>query len=304
MTEHPAPPRARWMTAAAVCTLVWSSTFLFISIGNDTLPALWACTLRLGAAAAILTLVGLARRERFPAGAALRSALLYGLFQFGINFPLLYWAEKTLPSGLSAIVFATIPLQAALLAWRAGLEPLSPARLAGGGVALAGIALIFGGQMQGPADPWPLVAVIVSTLCANIGSLLLKVGPRQSPVMANATGAALGAVISWGLSALAGERPMLPPTAGSWIALAYLTLAGSVVSFVLWAWLVARMPISRIAFTAVISPLLGLMLGVIVRHERLGPLTVAGAAVVLAGIAIGLQLVPFPARVPARGVSP
>jgi len=297
MSEFPPPPRARWIAAASVCTMVWSSTFLFISIGNDTLPALWACTMRLGFASLILFAIAHARRERLPAGPALRSALLYGFFQFGVNFPLLYWAEKTLPSGLSAILFATMPLQAAILAWRAGLERFSAARIAGGVVAIAGIALIFGGQLRWSGDPWPLLAVVAATLCANIGSLLYKLGPRQAPVSANAIGAGLGALIAGALSALAGEQRMLPPTAGSWIALAYLTLAGSVVSFVLWAWLVARLPISRLAFTAVISPLLGLVLGVVVRHERLGPLSASGALVVLLGVAIGLQLV----RVPGRG---
>ncbi len=294
MTAPPAPPRAQWLAAAAICTLIWSSTFLFISIGNDTLPALWACTLRLALAALILTVLALARGDRFPTGPALRTALLYGVFQFGVNFPLLYWAEKTLPSGLSAIVFATIPLQAAVMARLAGLEPLSPARVLGGVIALLGIGLIFGGRLEGAAGPGPLIAVVLATVSANISSLFLKLGPRQSPVMTNAVGAAVGAVISFGLSALAGEHPTLPPTAGSWIALAYLTLAGSVVSFVLWAWLVARMEISRIAFVAVVSPIIGLVLGMLVRGERHGPLTLVGALVVLAGVAVGLQLVPLP----------
>ena len=98
-----------WMAFAA-CGAIWGSTFLVISIGNDTLAPVWAATLRLTLAALLLGAWTRARGRALPRGAALRAALGYGVAQFGVNLPLLYWGEKLVPSGLSAVVFATIPL--------------------------------------------------------------------------------------------------------------------------------------------------------------------------------------------------
>src|SRR5688572_22383580 len=103
------PPQAALYLAFAGCVLIWGSTFLFIAIGNDTLAPTWGAALRLGLAAAILFAVMAVRRLPLPRGAALKAAATYGLFQFGLNFPLLYLGETEVPSGLAAVIFATIP---------------------------------------------------------------------------------------------------------------------------------------------------------------------------------------------------
>src|SRR6185369_9023703 len=91
---------AAWL-AFAGCSAIWGSTFLVISIGNDALAPIWAATLRLVLAAALLFGWMLVRRQAIPSGAALRAAIAYGVCQFGINFPLLYWGEQRMPSGLA-----------------------------------------------------------------------------------------------------------------------------------------------------------------------------------------------------------
>lgn len=295
-----ASPRldGRSLLAFTGCTLIWGSTFLFIRIGNDTLPPFWASALRLLLAAAILAAILAARGQAWPRGPALRAALGYGLFQFGINFPLLYWGELSVSSGLSAVIFATVPLSSALGSAAFGLERLSWMRVLGGVVSLAGIAIVFSGEHDA-AGVLPILAVFAATLFAVVGSLLLKRGPRQSPIGANAVGSALGGVVCLGISLAAGEHWALPATGSGWFSILYLTVAGSVGAFVLWAWLVGRWDVSRLGFMAVITPLIALTLGVLFRGERLGSMTFAGVAVVLAGVAIGLGLVgrrPAPAR--------
>jgi drug/metabolite transporter (DMT)-like permease len=293
MIEPPASPApaSPWVPAAiAGCTLIWGSTFLFISVGNDTLPPIWAAALRLALASGVLFALTGILRQPLPRGSALQATVWFGLLQFGANFPLLYWAEKSVPSGLAAIVFATIPLQAALLAWRLGLERFSWARIVGGAVALTGISLMFGGELKTRPDPRPLVAVIAATLCANVASLLYKKGPHQPAIPANAVGAALGSVICLGLSRITGEHAIAPPTMQSWGALLYLTFAGSVGAFVLWTWLVNRVPVTRLSFIGVAAPIIALTLGVLVRHERLTGLSAVGAIVVLVGLSLGLEI--------------
>src|SRR6476660_7571916 len=86
--------------AFAACGGIWGSTFLVISIGNDTLAPVWAATLRLALAALLLAALTWARGQRLPRGAALAAALGYGVCQFGVNFPLLYLGERAVPSGI------------------------------------------------------------------------------------------------------------------------------------------------------------------------------------------------------------
>ena len=163
---HAAPhPAAAW-GAWAACSLIWGSTFLFISLGNDALAPLWAASLRLALAVVLLTLIARGLRHPFPRGPALRAALAYGLLQFGINFPLLYWGEKTFPSGLTAVIYATIPLTTALTTAALRMERLTPPRLAGAGVALAGVALLFSDQLGGRVGLAPGLAIFVAATFA------------------------------------------------------------------------------------------------------------------------------------------
>jgi len=219
MSDTPPPPAARsapdaspvaglgpW-GAFAGCTLIWSSTFLVIRIGNDSLPPLWAAALRLALAAALLGGIARARGLRLPRGAALRTATAYGALQFGLNFPLLYWGETILSSGLSAVLFATIPLTSGRFSSTVARLPAVP--------------------------PLPFAAVLTAATAGSLATVLLKRGPRQSPFVINAWGAAVGFPICLAASLIAGERHPWPATPAMVVPLLYLTLAGSVGAFVL-----------------------------------------------------------------------
>src|SRR5436309_14742331 len=98
MTANPQPTYPLAPYAAFLgCCLVWGSTFLVISIGDDSVPPLWAASLRLALAAVLLTALTRLARQRLPRGEALRSAAGIGFLNFGLSFCLLYWGEKTAP---------------------------------------------------------------------------------------------------------------------------------------------------------------------------------------------------------------
>ncbi len=275
--------------AFAACSLIWGSTFLFISLGNGALPPVWAASLRLVLASVLLS--GLARllRHPFPRGAALRAALVYGLLQFGINFALLYWGETSFPSGLTAVLYATIPLSTALLARVHRLEPLAPMKLVGAGVALAGVALIFSGELGGDLHLVPAAALFTAATFAAWSGVLLRRGPRQSPVWANAVGSMAGLVVCLGVSFAGREPHPLPLRFAAWFPVVYLTLAGSLGAFVLFAWLINHWPVTRVSFIGVVNPVVALLLGWLVRGERLGPASFAGSALVILGVIVGLR---------------
>src|SRR5579862_300127 len=98
--------------AFAGCAVIWGSTFLVIRVGNDSMPPVWACGLRLALAAAILNLILFGSGQRWPKGAALKSAAWYGFWEFGVSMPLIYWGEQVVPSGLAAVLFAICPVVA------------------------------------------------------------------------------------------------------------------------------------------------------------------------------------------------
>ena len=123
--------------AFAACSAIWGSTFLVISIGNDVLAPVWAATLRVALASVLLGAWTLLRGQSLPRGPALRAALGYGVAQFGVNLPLLYWGEKVVPSGVSAVVFATIPFSTASSRAALGLERLTARKILGAVIAFA-----------------------------------------------------------------------------------------------------------------------------------------------------------------------
>ena len=284
-----------WLAFATI-TAIWGSTFLVIAVGNDRVPPVWAAALRLTLASALLLGILKLRRQPLPRAKALRASVIFGFFQFGINFPLLYLGEKEVPSGLAAVIFATVPLSNALLTRAVGLERLDAAKLSGAVIALIGVALIFINQLRADVHLLPLVWVLLATWAACIGTIALKRGGGQSPIASNAVGTAVGAAVCFAWSFIAREPHRLPVTAPEWGPILYLALVGSIGGFVIFAWLVHRWEITRVSYVSVVIPVLALALGAAVRHERIGVISLGGSLVVLLGLAIGLRSRPQETR--------
>jgi drug/metabolite transporter (DMT)-like permease len=274
--------------AFTTCSLVWSSTFLAIRIGNDSLAPLWAASLRLAAGSVLLTLIALAWRLEWPRGAALRAAVWFGVVDFGVSLALLYWAEKYVPSSVAAILYATIPLCTTLFARAFGLEPLRPLKVAGSLVGLAGVVVLFSAQLRAALPALPLAAAFLGAVTAALAGVLLKRASGGSPVAVNAVAHLAGAPLCLAGSLALHERWAVPASAGGWWSLAYLTVVGSVVAFVAFAYLIQRWPVVRTSFIAVLTPVLATVLGAVVAHERIGMPALVGAAIVVAGVALGI----------------
>lgn len=277
-----------WL-AFAICCAVWSSTFLAIRIGNSSLAPLWAATLRLCGGAALLALIGVAGRQPWPRGAALRAAIWFGVVDFGGSLALLYWAETWVPSSVAAIFYATIPLCTSLFARAFGLESLRPLKLAGSLVGLAGVVVLMSDQLGAALPALPLAATLLGAITAALAGVLLKRGgPGGTPITVNAVAHLAGVPFCLAASLVLRERWSLPAEAAGWWSLAYLTVVGSVVAFVAFAYLLNRWPVVRTSFVAVITPVLATVLGAAVAHERLGPNALLGGGIVVAGVALGI----------------
>jgi drug/metabolite transporter (DMT)-like permease len=274
--------------AFAGASLIWGSTFLFIAISNEIVAPLWGATLRLAIASIGLIAVAVLTRAAFPRGAALRDVALYGLFQFGGNLALLYWGEQTVPSGMTAVVFATAPLQTALFTRALGLEALHPVKVAAAIVAVIGVAVIFSGQLGVGVPIAGLIAVFLAATTAALGSAFLRRAGRQSPWMANAIGAPIGIAVCLALSVALGEPRALPASLNDWLPILYLAIFGSMGAFVLYAWLLGRWGPTNASFIGVVVPVIALMVGAIFRAEFPPLISYAGAAIVIASVVTAL----------------
>jgi drug/metabolite transporter (DMT)-like permease len=271
------------------CCLIWGSTFLAIRIGNESVPPIWAATLRLVLAAPLLVALVLATRQRFPRGPALRGALLFGVLNMGVNFSLLYWGERVVPSGIAAVLYATVPLSTALIAAAMGVERLAPRKLAAAGLAIVGVGIIFAGEIRLDVPLAGLVAVFLAATAAALSTVILKQYPQPSAIAVNAVGAVAGAVVCALVSIALGEDHSLPTTVAAWWPIVYLVLAGSLGAYVLFAWLVEHWPVTSASMIGVVVPVIAVILGAVARAEQRAPESYLGAVVVLAAVVIALR---------------
>lgn len=289
--------------AFAACCLIWGSTFLAIRIGTETVEPVWGAAIRLAIAGPALALLALATRARWPKGAALKGAALFGFFNYGLNLVLLYWGERTVPSGIAAVFYATVPLSTALLAPLFGVEPLSRRKLAAAVVAFAGVAVIFAGELSLAVPFAGLLAILTAATSASMSNVMLKRAPRQDTLPANAVAAAVGLPVCLLASALLGESRVVPTTSDAWLPILYLVVAGSLGAYVIYTWLIKTWSITNAAYVGVVVPVVAVILGALVKQERPAPLTFLGAAIVIATVVYALrpQRTPSPAgTVPAR----
>lgn len=275
--------------AFCACSLIWGSTFLFIRIGNDALPALWACSLRLMLACVLLNGILFATGNRWPKGEALQAAVLYGVFEFAISFPLLYWGERILPSGLAAVVYAICPVVAIITARFMGMEQLNAARLGAAVLAFGGVALIFWRELIHGGSATGILCVFAAAIAAPIAGLFLQRAPKQNAIGANAVGVSIAIPFAIIASFAMGEPHPMPTTAAQILPIIYLAVMGSVGAFVLFAWLINHWRATSAAFIGVIVPVNAVILGALVRHEAFAPASLVGAAIVIVGVTFALR---------------
>lgn len=275
--------------AFAACCLIWGSTFLAIRIGTETVDPVWGAAIRLAIAGPTLALLALATRARWPRGRALTGALLFGFFNYGLNLVLLYWGERTVPSGIAAVFYATVPLSTALLAPLFGVEPLSRRKLAAAVVAFVGVAVIFAGELSLDVPFAGLLAILGAATSAAMSTVMLKRAPRQDTLPANAIAVAIGLPVCLVASTLLGESRTVPSTSAAWLPILYLVVAGSLGAYVIYTWLIKSWSVTNAAYVGVVVPVVAVILGALVKQERPASLTFAGAAIVIGTVIYALR---------------
>jgi drug/metabolite transporter (DMT)-like permease len=272
--------------AFAGAVFIGGSNFVAVRFSNRELDPLWGAGLRFALAAAVFGLLFAALRLSLPRGRALLLVTTYGLLAFGAAYGCLYWAMQAVPAGIAAVVLAVGPLMTLLLAVAHGMERLSGRALAGALVALAGSVVIFF-QPGSIAFGWGSFALLgVAALCASEAVVVSKLAGGEHPVAMNFLGMSAGAVVLLLVAAAAGERLALPADGETQLALAYL-VGGTVGLFLLVLFVVQRWTASATSYTFVLMPVIAAALGALVADEAITVTTIAGGAVVCAGVYVG-----------------
>jgi len=272
--------------------LIWGSTWLVIKIGYGGLGPFNVAAVRFLLAGLALTPVVPILGVRWPTGRTEWALVLWvGVVLFGADYGLIYWGEQFLDSGLTSILFATLPLITMALAhvYIPG-ERVTPRKLGGTLLAFLGVVALFGDRVRlDPANAGPMLAIVASTVCAAAAAIASKrFGASLHPAALNAPAMLVGAVALGGASVMAGDGLHLPSDVATWSAVAYLAVAGSVFTFLVFFSLLKTWSVTSLSFISVFTPAIALVLGFVFLDERPTLWTVLGAALVLAGVTTAL----------------
>lgn len=269
---------------------IWGSTWLFIKVGLQDLPPLTFAGMRFIIALLPLYAFLLWRKPKQPHSRRDWHLILFtGFLTFSLNYGLVFWGENHISSGLTAILYTTLPLFGLLLAhFMLPNEPLSLPKLTGVLTGISGVILIFSNQIRltDQMAIWGATAILVASLVtAFAGILIKKYGSHIDPLIMTVGQMSFGLVpLLMAGFWLDGNPFHYHWTPRAWLALLYLALMGSSLTFVLLYWLMQNMEVTKTQLMPLLSTLIAVLLGKLVFHEELNWRIVAGGCGILSGL--------------------
>lgn len=282
------------MLAFAIIYLVWGSTFFAIRIGVREIPPFLLAAMRCTTAGFVLLGWTLAQGERAPTGRQWASVSLLATMIFLIDYGLLFWAEQRVPSGVAAIMMATIPALMALSEIVIlGTQRLTVRLALALSIGTAGVGVLMSRSLNlgGRAiDRMGALALIAGAISWSVASALSRKLPLpSSKLMSSGAQLFTGGVFLALAAGRLGEFRAFHPEAVSreaWFALAYLTVPGSIIAFTAYVWLIHHESPTRVGTYAYVNPVVAVTIGYFLGGEELGLRTILGAACVLVSVVL------------------
>jgi len=286
--------RGRVVAAFAAVYLIWGTTYFVLGEVVHTVPPLLMTAVRFVIAGSVLYAWRRARGAARPSRAEWISAAWIGALLLLGGYGLTAWAQQRVPSGLTALLVAISPVNMVLIDWlRPGGGRPHPAIFAGLALGVAGMALLLGParlEAAREADLVSALACVVASLCWSSGSVLGRL-VRQAPdvFLAASMQMLVGSVLLLGSSAATGEwsrvgpESFTPEAIGGWL---YLTVAGSLVAFSAYIYLLKVSTPARVSTYAYVNPAVAVLVGWAFGGEVVTPRILAAAALLLGGVAL------------------
>jgi len=275
-----------------VLCAIWGSTWIFIKVGLEDLPPFTFAGIRFVIAASILIGYVVATRTPLPRSRRDWACIaLVGVLAFSINYGLLFWGEQHVSSGLASVLQTTIPAFGLLIAHlHLPGERITPMKLLGVALGIFGVGVVVSDQfaVEGVMAAWGGLAIVVGAFAAAYANVLVKAHARHVAPAVLAAGQMVFGLVPL---LVVGATLEGSPLAFHWtrlavICLLYLAVVGSAVAFVLYYWLVRHMDVTNTMLIALVTPLVAVVLGMLVRHEAFSWHALAGGACILGGIAL------------------
>ena len=269
---------------------IWGSTWLFIKLGLADLPPLTFAGIRFVISCLFLFALVFVRRLPLPRGrGAWWLLFVTGVLSFSLNYGLVFWAEQHISSGLAAVLQATMPAFGLVLAhFHLPGERMTWVKIAGVVLGVFGVAVVFSNQLavSGRQALAGCIAMVLSAFFAAYSNVLVKrYGRGLNPAIIAAGQMFFGLIplLLFGV-AVEGNPLQLRWTATAIVSLFYLALVGSVVAFLLYYWLMQNMDVTKTMLISLVTPVVAVILGMLALDEELGWRTLAGGAMIIAGI--------------------
>ena len=285
--------------------VVWGSTYLAIRVAVREVPPMAAAALRFLAAGLVMAAIAAVadRGQPRPTRRQLADYALAGVLFLSVGNALVMWAEKRIPSGIAALIVATVPLWLLLLdGLRPGGQPWTGRAWAGTLVGLVGVALVARPEGGVQAGHWAAIGALqVACVSWAVGSLYAQSVPRRLPLFtASAVEMLAGGAVLVLESFVMGEDLSAFATASSsaWWSLGYLTVFGSLLAFTAFAFALNELPARTVGTYAYVNPVVAVALGSVFLHEPLSPALLSGAALIVAAVVLTTAR---PGRERARG---
>jgi drug/metabolite transporter (DMT)-like permease len=280
-----------------VLYLVWGSTYLGIAIAVDTIPPFIMASVRFLAAGLVLATWSIVREGRsfaMPSQREWRDSAIVGALLIAGGMGMVAFAEQTIPSGITALVVATMPLWVAILGGVFLGERLPRMAALGIVVGFVGVAILigpaaFGGS--GALDPIGLAAVLFSPIAWAVGSLFAshRATLPARPLVATALQMVMGGLVLGVMAGMTGEIAGFDPSAvsrDSFAAFLYLTVVGSLVAYTTFGWLLRVAPLPLVSTYAYVNPVVAVVLGSIILDEIVDARTIVAGGVIVFAVAL------------------
>jgi drug/metabolite transporter (DMT)-like permease len=282
--------------ALLALSTMWGLSFLFIELALEGLSPLWIVASRTVTGGLILLAVLRLRRRSLPAGwSTWRHLLVLGTVNNAVPWAGVAWAQQSLPSGLTALLMALVPTSTLLVSTAVGLERMTRRRIVGLLLALGGVGLIVGGDVEQPGRIVAVTVVVVATVLYAIGAVYAKRFVSGTlPPLALATGQVLAAgTVTLPVALLVDGLPGREGLAGSVVAaVAALGVFGTGFAFLLFYVLIERVGATNATMTTYLIPLVAVVAGALFLDERLGLAALGGGALIGLGIWLSQRSAP------------
>jgi len=279
-----------WLSLLVIWT-VWGSTYLAIRVVVREMPPFAAASLRFLTAGLVMAAIAFVadRKHGWPTRRQWLDYSLIGVLLLAVGNALVMWSERTIPSGIAALIVATVPVWLVLLdGLRPGGQPWTARTWSGAVVGLVGVALVArpeGGLADGH---WRgILALQVAALSWTIGSLYAKSVPKRLPVLSAAAVEMLaGGFALFVESRLVGESvpQLFAASSSAWLGLAYLAVFGSLVGFTAFAYCLNELPASTVGTYAYVNPVIAVLLGWWLLEEPVTWRLALGGGTILSGL--------------------